>query len=272
LAICAAVAAFPEEEDVVVLTADNFDSFIKQSPLALVEFYAPWCGHCKQLAPHYAEAARMLQGEVPVAKVDCTTEKEVCADQQVRGFPTLKLFQNGKPIEYQGARTAEAIVSFIKKNTGPAALDVTQENLEMHTQLIVVLLFPIEYLKTKKESRIYANGFGGAKSADKDVPEGLRAKPKLTITRSQLAAVVPFVPVEELFEGLATGENGVRQVMSLLPCGNGWENKHPDYWRKTVKTVDGAQEQSISKITAKPQQPSASAHILQSESRQSARR
>jgi protein disulfide-isomerase A1 len=125
---------------VLVLGKENFQEALETQQNIMVEFYAPWCGHCKQLAPHYAEAAKTLQGEVPVAKVDCTVEKEICGEQQVRGFPTLKFFQSGKPVEYQGARTAEAIVSFIRKNTGPAAIDVTQENLELFTTMDAVVV------------------------------------------------------------------------------------------------------------------------------------
>ena len=54
----AAAAAWPEEDSVVVLDDKNFDQFLKETPLTIVEFYAPWCGHCKELAPKWAEAAK----------------------------------------------------------------------------------------------------------------------------------------------------------------------------------------------------------------------
>tara|TARA_R110002050_G_scaffold79903_3_gene170891 strand:+ start:4720 stop:5055 length:336 start_codon:yes stop_codon:yes gene_type:complete len=82
--------------DVLVLTADNFDETVAANSPILVEFYAPWCGHCKSLEPIYEKAATALKEQgIAIAKVDATAEESLGQRFGIRGFPTLKLFKNG---------------------------------------------------------------------------------------------------------------------------------------------------------------------------------
>ncbi len=86
----------------------------------MVEFYAPWCGHCKNLAPHYEAAAKKLAANpnIIIAKVD-STENEV-AGLEIQGFPTLKWWgkdKSAEPIDYDGGRDTEGIISWIKDHT-----------------------------------------------------------------------------------------------------------------------------------------------------------
>jgi protein disulfide-isomerase A1 len=116
------MADFPEEEGVLVLGEDNFDDALKAYEYVLVEFYAPWCGHCKKLAPEYARAAQALKKDnLILAKVDSTIHKNISAKFGIEGFPTLKLFVSGNPVEYNGGRTEQEIINWMRKKTGPAS-------------------------------------------------------------------------------------------------------------------------------------------------------
>jgi len=120
--------ALAEEDGVLVLTDENFDEAVKTYDPILVEFYAPWCGHCQKLAPEYSRAAKTLRSDNPpiyLAKVDSTVHKKASERFKVEGFPTLKLLIGGNPTEYGGGRDEASIVSWMRKKTGPATRPLT---------------------------------------------------------------------------------------------------------------------------------------------------
>ncbi|KAG8789497.1 protein disulfide-isomerase precursor [Serendipita sp. 401] len=142
--ISVAFASEGAPSDVLDLTASNFESVVNPAELILVEFFAPWCGHCKALAPHYEEAATILkQKKIPIAKVDCVEQSELCQTHGVSGYPTLKVFRNGTPTEYAGPRKAEGIVSYMVKQSLPAVTTVTADSHAEFTKAdkVVVVLY-----------------------------------------------------------------------------------------------------------------------------------
>ncbi|GBC08909.1 hypothetical protein RclHR1_08490003 [Rhizophagus clarus] len=131
LALLGCSIVLAQESDVISLTKDTFKTVVEPEKLILVEFFAPWCGHCKALAPEYEEAATTLKAEnIKLANVDCTAETELCAEHEVKGYPTLKVFKDGKASEYNGGRKANLIVNYMKKQALPARTDVNIENFD----------------------------------------------------------------------------------------------------------------------------------------------
>ncbi|CAF0827852.1 unnamed protein product [Rotaria sordida] len=113
-----------DESHVLVLTKDTFDDAVKNNKHLLVKFVAPWCGHCKALAPAYAAAAKQLaesDSEIKLGSVDATIEQELGQKYEVKGYPTIKFFSDGTTFEYTGGRGQDDIISWLKKKTGPAA-------------------------------------------------------------------------------------------------------------------------------------------------------
>ncbi|KAG8009401.1 Polycystic kidney disease 1 like 1 [Nibea albiflora] len=129
-----------EENGVLVLTDSNYDTFMEGKDTVLVEFYAPWCGHCKQFVPEYEKIAQTLKESdpaVPVAKVDATVATELANRFEVSGYPTIKILKNGEPVDYDGDRTEKAIVARVKEVAQPdwkpppeATLVLTKDNFD----------------------------------------------------------------------------------------------------------------------------------------------
>jgi len=128
------VFAFETEDEVIVGSEANFNDILAAHEYVLVEFYAPWCGHCKSLAPEYASAAATLKdSNIKLVKVDATIHSQVSERFQVQGYPTLKFFKKGVDSEYTGGRTAKEIVSWLRKRSGPAATKL--ETVEAATKI-----------------------------------------------------------------------------------------------------------------------------------------
>ncbi|KAK9750364.1 hypothetical protein RND81_02G191200 [Saponaria officinalis] len=141
------------KEFVLTLDHTNFSSVVASHDFLVVEFYAPWCGHCKKLAPEFEKAAATLSSHDPpivLAKVDANEEsnKELASQFDVKGYPTIKILRNGgkSAEEYKGPREAEGIVEYLKKQSGPASLEI-QSTEEATTfigdnKVVIIGIFP----------------------------------------------------------------------------------------------------------------------------------
>jgi protein disulfide-isomerase-like protein len=113
--VAATVAAeephYVEGEDVEIITNENFDALVDNSTdVWLLEYYAPWCGHCKQLAPTYKKVAASLKGKVRVGAVECDGNPELARRAGISGFPSLKIYPSERTFNpYTGATAKQPI-------------------------------------------------------------------------------------------------------------------------------------------------------------------
>ncbi|XP_023336039.1 probable protein disulfide-isomerase A4 [Eurytemora carolleeae] len=212
-----------KDEEVYVLTRDTFAFFVKNRDLVLVEFYAPWCGHCKTLEPEYAKAAKELLKEgIPLAKVDATKEGELAKEYFVQGFPTLLLFKNGNKVEdYTGSRTSGEIVDYMRKQADPnwspppsVILTLSQDNFTKvaKTKDLMLTMFYAPWCKHCKQLEPEFEG------AAQELQEWGIVLSKVNKETTQLEATVVgfFKGKSDLFDEYLVAANEMRGLFRFL--------------------------------------------------------
>ena len=120
-----------EEDGIMVLTDKNFQKALDENTLLLVDFYAPWCGHCKELAPKFVAAAETLKAknsEIRLAKIDSTSHPNVARRYGVadKVHPIIKFFRSQQAIDYKGEKSAEAMIDWAEKKSLPALMQLPE--------------------------------------------------------------------------------------------------------------------------------------------------
>ncbi|CAJ1971898.1 unnamed protein product [Sphenostylis stenocarpa] len=142
-----------KKDFVLSLGSSNFSDTVAKHNFIVVAFYAPWCGHCKKLAPEYEKAASILSSldnPVLLAKVDANEKKNkgIAKEFKVQGFPTIKILRNGGKVvqDYKGPRDASGIVDYLKKQSGPATAEIKSAEdatiLIEEKKVVIVGVFP----------------------------------------------------------------------------------------------------------------------------------
>jgi len=134
-ALCAILAhAEEKQEDYVKLLTDaTIDEAIKKNDIIMIKFFLPECPHCIALKPEYIKASKMIKDqEKPYVLAEINSIQNTVASEkyEIQGYPTLLLFVNGSPTEYEGERNAEDIVAYMEKMVGPASGELNLEKLK----------------------------------------------------------------------------------------------------------------------------------------------
>jgi len=130
LVACAVLGEEAKEEksDVVELNAASYTKFVTENKLAVVMFYAPWCGHCKAFKGEYERIATALKEKgIPAGRIDGDAEAEISEGVGLEGFPTIMVYVDGKYVKYDGARSMEGVLAFVDKAGKPAYAIITEK-------------------------------------------------------------------------------------------------------------------------------------------------
>ncbi|MDR2341815.1 MAG: thioredoxin [Campylobacteraceae bacterium] len=95
----------------IELNSSNFDSIVKNDGVALVDFWAPWCGPCRMLAPVIEDLASEFEGKAKICKVNTDEEQDIAANYGIRSIPTILFFKNGQLVDQNVGAASRSILA-----------------------------------------------------------------------------------------------------------------------------------------------------------------
>eukprot|EP00124_Ichthyophonus_hoferi_P004384 Ihof_evm2s474 gene=Ihof_evmTU2s474 len=114
------------------LTLQDFESKVSKG-VWMIEFYAPWCSHCRDLVPIWESAAEQLEGDVHFGKVNCISDSSLAKRYNIRGYPTIKAFRSGPKgeiVDFNAPRNLDSIVDFAKRLNAPDSKELPDDGLK----------------------------------------------------------------------------------------------------------------------------------------------
>jgi protein disulfide-isomerase len=181
------------------LTAESFQKRVTTTQDAwFIKFYAPWCGHCRALAPTWSQMATELKGQLNVGEVNCDLESYLCKDARIKGYPTMHYFRGGERVEYDGLRGLGDLLSFARKALDSDVKYVDAAKFqEMEETEEVIFTFFFDHATTSEDfaalDRLTLSLIGHAKIVKTDSPElakrfEISTWPRLLVSRDGRAS------------------------------------------------------------------------------------
>ena len=162
-----------------------------------VVILAPWCAHCKKMAPTLEKMAVYLEGKMAIGKIDCTQEKRLCKVHDVRGYPTLKFHRDGETLPYQGKRDADSMIDFAEHMNGRSV-----EVRDSYEDVLNILNGGVGFVAYDKDA---SDGKKGKQKAAKIDDDGITSILSKTHTLKVFRQVARMQQAEATFILLAPG-------------------------------------------------------------------
>jgi protein disulfide-isomerase len=195
----------------VELTPETFKKLVTDTRDPwFIKFYAPWCHHCKDLAPNWQGMARKMQQRLNVGEVNCEAEKKLCKDLKIPGYPTVLFFREGQRIEYEGLRGLGDLINYASKavEIGRGIADVTASSFEeMEKKNEVIFLYFYDDATTSEDfaalDRMALSLISHAKIVKTNDPElfkrfKISTWPRLLVSRDGKATYYPPISPREM--------------------------------------------------------------------------